>query len=65
MSQTTSTEKRVRRALYFCGIWNVVGGVTALANPSKHLARMDAGSLTMADPVQSFFFRATWTNGIA
>jgi hypothetical protein len=59
------SEAWIRRGLYFAGAWNIVGGVTALADPSRHFAQMYEGSLSLGDPIQAFFFRATWINVIA
>ena len=59
------TETWKRRALYFAGAWNIIGGATALADPAQHFAQMYQGSLSLGDPLQAFFFRATWINVIA
>ena len=53
------------RALYFAGAWNVIGGASALADPARHFAQMYSGALSLDDPLQAFFFRATWINVIA
>ena len=58
-------EQWARRVLYFAGTWNVVGGLTALAGPARHFDQMYAGSLDLHDPLQAFFFQATWINVIA
>jgi len=54
-----------RWVLYFAGIWNIAGGVNALADPPAHFAGLYNGSLALDDPLQAFFFRATWINVIA
>src|SRR5262245_10809930 len=59
------SETWIRRALYFAGAWNIIGGVTALADPARHFAQMYEGALSLGDPIQAFFFRATWINVIA
>ena len=59
------SEPWIRRALYFAGAWNIIGGITALADPARHFAQMYAGALSLGDPIQAFFFRATWINVIA
>ncbi|MEO5925734.1 MAG: hypothetical protein ABIR70_18090 [Bryobacteraceae bacterium] len=59
------TETWTRRILYFAGSWNVLGGLSALLDPSRHLAQMYTGALQFSDPLQAFFFRATWINVIA
>jgi hypothetical protein len=58
------SELWIRRLLYLAGAWNIVGGVSALLDPAGHLAQY-GGTFSMADPVQAFFFRATWINVIA
>jgi hypothetical protein len=59
------TETWTRRALYFAGAWNIIGGAGALADPARHFAQMYHGALSLDDPLQAFFFRATWINVIA
>lgn len=53
------------RALYLAGAWNILGGVSALADPGQHFAQLYKGALSLDDPIQAFFFRATWINVIA
>lgn len=48
--------------LYILGAWNLVGGATALLDPSRHFAQLYTTTLNLADPLQAFFFRATWIN---
>jgi len=55
----------VRRALCFAGVRNTAGGASALADPARHFAQMYSGSLLLDDPLQTFFFRATWISVIA
>ena len=59
------SEMWIRRILYLAGAWNVLGGVTALADPMRHFAQLYGTSLSLGDPLQAFFFRATWINVIA
>ena len=54
-----------RRVLYLAGAWNVFGGTGALLDPTKHFAQLYSASLALDDPLQAFFFRATWINVIA
>jgi len=54
-----------RRILFFAGAWNIVAGASALADPARHFAQLYHGSLALGDPLQAFFFRATWINVIA
>jgi len=57
-----ANEAWIRRGLYFAGLWNLLGGITALADPPAHFAQMYHGALLLEDPVQAFFYRATWIN---
>jgi hypothetical protein len=59
------SERWIRRLLFLIGVWNIVGGVSALVDPSGHFEQAYRGSLPLVDPVQIFFFRATWINVIA
>ena len=59
------TETWRRRVLYVAGAWNVVGGASALADPARPFAQLYGAALSLADPLQAFFFRATWINVIA
>jgi hypothetical protein len=54
-----------RWGLYLAGVWNLVGGVTALADPAHHFAQLYGTALSLADPLQAFFYRATWINVLA
>ena len=56
------SEPWIRRVLYLVGAWNVLGGVSALADPTRHFGQLYATSLSLGDPLQAFFFRATWIN---
>jgi len=42
-----------------------LGGVSALADPARHFAQLYNAALSLGDPLQAFFFRATWINVIA
>ena len=55
----------IRRVLYLAGAWNILGGVSALADPTRHFTQLYRTSLSLGDPLQAFFFRATWINVIA
>ena len=61
----TNKNNWTRNILYFAGAWNVIGGLSALLSPDKHFAQLYTGSLQLGDPLQAFFFRATWINVIA
>lgn len=54
-----------RWGLYLAGVWNLVGGATALVDPARHFAQLYGTALSLADPLQAFFYRATWINVIA
>jgi hypothetical protein len=54
-----------RRVLYLAGAWNVLRGISALADPARHFDQLYNGALSLGDPLQAFFFRATWINVIA
>ena len=54
-----------RRGLYVAALLNVLGGVIALANPAGHFAQSHAGVVPFVDPVQTFYYQATWINVIA
>ena len=54
-----------RRGLYLAGAWNGVGGLSALADPARHFAQLYGTALSLGDPLQAVFFRATWINVIA
>ena len=54
-----------RRLLIVAAGWNVLGGSSALFDPSRHFAQLYTKSLSMGDPLQAFFFRCTWINVIA
>ena len=54
-----------RWGLYLAGVWNLVGGATALDDPARHFAQLYGTALSLADPLQAFFYRATWINVIA
>ena len=59
------TETWQRRVLYFVGVWNILGGASALVDPTRHFAQLYSAGLSLGDPLQAFFFRATWINVIA
>ena len=64
-SSGTTREAWIRRLLFLIGVWNILGGVGALADPGGHIARMHQGTLAMSDPLVAFFYRTTWINVIA
>lgn len=44
---------------------NLLGGAGALVDPEGHFASLYTSTLSLGDPLQSFFFRATWINVMA
>ena len=54
-----------RRVLYIAGVWNVLGGVSALVDPTRHFSQLYNAALSLGEPLQAFFYRATWINVIA
>ena len=53
------------RWLALAAAWNIIGGVAALWNPGQHFALLYVSTLSLADPLQLFFYRCTWINVIA
>ena len=54
-----------RRLLLVAAAWNILGGASALFAPANHFAQLYTAELTLADPLQLFFYRCTWINVIA
>lgn len=54
-----------KRLLLVAALWNLLGGITALLDPSKHFAQLFTTSLDLSAPLQLFFFRCVWINVIA
>ncbi|MEO8247991.1 MAG: hypothetical protein ABI589_01345 [Burkholderiales bacterium] len=50
--------------LLVAAAWNIIGGASALLDPSQHFAQLYSGSLNLGDPIQLFFYRCTWINVI-
>ena len=59
------SERWKKGILYVAGGWNVLGGMSALLAPYKHFDQLYNGALILGDPLQAFFFQATWINVIA
>ena len=51
--------------MYLAATLNVLGGVSALANPAGHFAQSHTSAPSLSDPLQAFYYRATWINVIA
>ena len=54
-----------RRILYVAGALNILGGASALFDPAGHFSQLYNSRLALDNPLQAFFFRATWINVIA
>ena len=54
-----------RWGLYLAGAWSVGGGFAALLDPARHFTQLYGTALSLDDPLQAFFYRATWINAIA
>lgn len=59
------TEPWIKRLLLLAAAWNILGGASALLDPAQHFAQLYTSSLSLADPLQLFFYRCTWINVIA
>ncbi len=69
LSASTSKTFRIkgwmRWSLLGAAIWNIFGGVNALADPAMHFSQLYTGQLSLSDPLQLYFFRCVWINVIA
>ena len=54
-----------KRLLLTAATWNLLGGITALLDPGRHIRQLFTVSLSLGDPLQLFFFRCVWINVIA
>jgi hypothetical protein len=54
------TEAWSKRLLLIAAGWSFLGGGTALLYPSQHFTTLYSTSLSLDDPLQSFFYRCTW-----
>jgi hypothetical protein len=54
-----------KRLLLVAAAWNVLGGASALFDPTQHFAQLYKGSLMLSEPLQLFFYRCTWINVVA
>lgn len=52
----------LRRALVFSGVWNILGGISALLNPAQHFQQLYTTTFNLDDPLQAFFYRGVWVN---
>jgi hypothetical protein len=59
-------ETWTKRLLLCSAVWNITGGVTSLADPANHFARMYAMAPAVAnDPLLMYFYQCTWINVLA
>ena len=58
-------EPWLRLGLLLAATLNVLGGAGALLDPAGHFATLYNAALSMDDPLQAFFYRATWINVMA
>lgn len=54
-----------RLGLLAAATLNVLGATGALIDPAAHFATLYTSALSMDDPLQAFFYRATWINVMA
>lgn len=59
------SERWKKWILYVAGGWNILGGMSALLAPYRYFDQLYNGSMILGDPLQAFFFRASWINVIA
>lgn len=52
-------------SLIGAAIWNIFGGLSALADPAMHFSQLYTGEISLSDPLQLYFFRCVWINVIA
>jgi hypothetical protein len=58
-------ESGTKWLLVVAAAWNILGGGGALLDPAQHFAQFYTTSLSLADPLQLFFYRCTWISVIA
>jgi Na+/serine symporter len=51
--------------LSLAALWNLICGIGALVDPRSHFAQLYTAQLSLDDPLQAFFYQATWVNVIA
>jgi hypothetical protein len=59
------TEGWRQLVLSLAAIWNLVCGIGGLVDPKSHFAQLYTAQLSLDDPLQAFFYQATWVNFIA
>lgn len=59
-------ETWIRRLLWIAAAWNLIGGVTSLADPANHYAQMYTVAPPLGgDALLTYFYRCTWINVLA
>jgi hypothetical protein len=59
-------ETWIKRLLLASAAWNVIGGLTSLADPANHFAQMYTAAPAAAnDALLMYFYRCTWINVLA
>ena len=58
-------EPWLRLGLLCAATLNVLGAAGALIDPASHFASLYNSALSMHDPLQAFFYRATWIQVMA
>ena len=54
------TEAWSKKLLIIAAGWSFLGAGTALLYPAQHFTTLYNASLSLDDPLQSFFYRCTW-----
>lgn len=65
VAQTSSNPSWPRWALLLAAAWNIVGGASALLDPTRQFESLFRATLPLHDPLALFFYRCTWINVIA
>lgn len=59
-------ETWIKRLLLASAAWNITGGMTSLADPANHFARMYVVAPEVVnDPLLMYFYQCTWINVLA
>jgi hypothetical protein len=55
----------IKRLLLASAAWNLTGGITSLADPANHFARMYNAVPPAEDALLTYFYQCTWINVLA
>jgi hypothetical protein len=58
------SESWIKRLFLGAAVWNLTGGITSLADPANHVARMYSVAPT-GDALFMYFYQCTWINVLA